>query len=82
MKALRDLTVEDLARCPIWRYEGQSDQTASVSPVATFAEPDREAYIARTRFGQQGRPDLAHAGFTQPECELVTPHRPHLPGPR
>jgi hypothetical protein len=50
VKALWDLTVEDLSRCPIWRYDGQSDQTASVSQVATFADPDREAYIARTRF--------------------------------
>jgi hypothetical protein len=50
MKALRDITAEDLARCPIWRYWGQSDDTASVSPVATFEQPDCEAYIARTRF--------------------------------
>lgn len=50
MKALRDLTTDDLARCPIWRYEGRTDDTASVSPVAAFEQPDREAYIARTRF--------------------------------
>jgi hypothetical protein len=48
--ALRDLTVADLARCPIWRYEGLSDDTATVSPAAAFEEPDREVYIARTRF--------------------------------
>jgi hypothetical protein len=50
VKALRDLTVEDLARCPIWRYQGESDDAATVSPVATFEEPDRTVYIARTRF--------------------------------
>jgi hypothetical protein len=47
---LKNLTVEDLARCPIWRYEGPSDDTASVSPAAAFEHPDREVYIARTRF--------------------------------
>jgi hypothetical protein len=50
VKALRELTLEDLESCPIWRYEGQSDDTAFVSPVAAFEQMDREAYIARTRF--------------------------------
>lgn len=50
MKALRKLTLEDLARCPVWRYEGDSEESASVWPVETFEQPDREAYIARTRF--------------------------------
>ncbi len=48
VKALRDLTVENLARCPIGRYEGQSDQTASVSRVAAFADLDRVAYSVPT----------------------------------
>jgi hypothetical protein len=50
MKALRDLTVEDLAHSPIWRYQGHSDETATVSPVSAFEHPNREAYIARTKF--------------------------------
>lgn len=50
VKQLRELTVEDLARCPIWRFEGRSDDAASVSPVASFERPDQEAYIAHTRF--------------------------------
>jgi hypothetical protein len=48
--SLRDLTVQDLARCPIWRYEGLSDDTATVSPAPAFEQPEREVYIARTRF--------------------------------
>jgi hypothetical protein len=50
MKRLAELTLEDLARCPVWRFEGQSDDSASVIPVDDFERPDREAYIARTRF--------------------------------
>jgi hypothetical protein len=50
VKRLQELTVEDLARCPIWRFEGQSDDAASVSPAPAFERPDQEAYIARTRF--------------------------------
>jgi hypothetical protein len=50
VKPLRDLTVEDLERYPIWRYLGESDDTASVSPAAKFEQPDCEGYIARTRF--------------------------------
>jgi hypothetical protein len=48
--ALRHLTVAELARCPIWRYEGLSDDTATVSPVADSEQSDGEVYIARTRF--------------------------------
>ncbi|HKB40171.1 MAG TPA: hypothetical protein VKD72_27315 [Gemmataceae bacterium] len=48
--SLRDLTVQDLARCPIWRYEGLSDESATVSPAPAFEQPEREVYIARTRF--------------------------------
>ncbi len=50
MKRLRDLTNDDLRRCPIWRYEGDSDDIALVFPADNFAEPDQRAYIARTRF--------------------------------
>jgi hypothetical protein len=50
VKQLQELTLEDLARWPIWRFEGRSDDGASVSPVASFERPDQEAYIARTRF--------------------------------
>jgi hypothetical protein len=50
VKRLSELTNDDLSRYPVWRYEGESDESAIVSPVAGFADPDREAYIARTRF--------------------------------
>ena len=50
MKALRGLTVEDLHRCPIWRYHGKSDESATVSPTAGFHRLDEKAYIASTRF--------------------------------
>jgi len=50
VKKLGDLTNDDLRGCPIWRYEGDSDYTALVSPSADFTEPDQCAYIARTRF--------------------------------
>ena len=55
VKALRDLTVEDLERYPIWRYMGESDCTATVSPVDTFERPDAEAYIARDSVRAAGR---------------------------
>jgi hypothetical protein len=48
--ALRNLTADDLRCCPVWRYQGQSDDTASVWPASGFEQPDREVYIARTRF--------------------------------
>lgn len=50
MKRLRELTTEDLIHCPIWRFEGESDDSASIFPVAAFENLDREGYIARTRF--------------------------------
>jgi hypothetical protein len=50
VKRLRELTNDDLARVPIWWYEGQSDESASVSPVEAFEHPESKAYIARTRF--------------------------------
>jgi hypothetical protein len=49
-KRLWDLTEEDLRCNPIWRYEGESDAVALVVPTLGFAEPDHQAYIARTRF--------------------------------
>ena len=50
MKRLCDLTEADLRLSPIWRYAGETDAEASVFPSLTFAEADRWAYIARTRF--------------------------------
>jgi hypothetical protein len=50
VKRLCELTEEDLRSCSLWRYEGESDATASVFPSLTFAEADQHAYIARTRF--------------------------------
>ena len=50
MKRLLDLTNADLEQHPVWRYEGKTDEEATVWPVPGFEEPDRHAYIARTRF--------------------------------
>jgi len=50
MKPLHELTNKDLAADPIWLYQGKSDETAEVRPCAGFEDPDREGYIARTRF--------------------------------
>lgn len=49
-KSLPSLTNEDLAANPIWLYEGESDATAVVQAVDSFTEPDKRAYIARTKF--------------------------------
>ncbi|NEQ44650.1 MAG: hypothetical protein F6K00_14230 [Leptolyngbya sp. SIOISBB] len=50
MKQLRQLTNNDLASNPIWECCGDADATTSVTPCASFADPDRVGYIARTKF--------------------------------
>jgi hypothetical protein len=47
---LLELTPDDLVKFSVWRVEGDSDETATVCPVATFNNPDLETYVARTRF--------------------------------
>jgi hypothetical protein len=50
VKRLKELTNDDLCRCPIWRYEGPSDDEAMVYPAPGFEQPDQVTYVARTRF--------------------------------
>ncbi len=66
MKRLVDLTIEDFASSPVWRYEGGSGPAALVSPAkrTTLSETDDEIFLAVTAF------DLAdatrHTGFCFP----------------
>lgn len=54
MKRLYDITVQDLKDQPIWLYQGESDDVATVTPVPDFDFPYdaiyESAYIAKTRF--------------------------------
>ncbi len=52
MKPLRELTLEDLARSPVWRCTGGPDSEASVEPteLASLSETSREVFVVRTSF--------------------------------
>jgi hypothetical protein len=52
MKRLVDLTRGDLERAPVWRYEGELDEAASVTATGRRELTAREAagFIARTEF--------------------------------
>ena len=50
MKKLNQLTNKDLQLYPIWLYQGKSDEIAIVKPCSKFENPNREIYIARTRY--------------------------------
>ncbi len=61
-----DLTVEDLAASPVWRYEGGSGAEAMVSPAkrAALSQADDEIFLAATEFELL---DLErHSGFCFP----------------
>lgn len=53
MKRLVDLTIEDFASSPVWRYEGGSGPAALVSPAKrkSLSETDDEIFLAATEFG-------------------------------
>jgi hypothetical protein len=66
MKPLRELTVEDLRKTPVWKSLGGSDAEALVEPTsrATLSGSERETFLAVTEFvlgnGQK------HVGFCSP----------------
>jgi len=61
-----DLTVEDLAASPVWRYEGGSGAEALVSPAnrAALSQADDEIFLAATEFELFDA--TRHAGFCFP----------------
>jgi hypothetical protein len=61
-----DLTVEDLAASPVWRYEGGSGAEALVSPAdrAALSQADDEIFLAATEF--ELCDSTRHAGFCFP----------------
>ena len=52
MKRLAELSVEDLAASPVWRYEGGSGADATVAPSkrASLLQTDDEIFLAATEF--------------------------------
>lgn len=52
VKRLRDLQPADLDRVLVWRYEGQSDETATVHATdrTSLTETENDVFIARTQF--------------------------------
>lgn len=66
MKRIVELTVEDLAESPVWRYEGGTGPDAVVAPTTRreLSQADDEVFLAATEF------DLfdgsRHAGFCFP----------------
>jgi hypothetical protein len=61
-----DLTVEDLAASPVWRYEGGSGAEAFVSPAdrAALSQADDEIFLAATEF--ELFDSTRHSGFCFP----------------
>jgi hypothetical protein len=54
MKRLAELTVDDLAACPVWQYHGYNDRDARVSPAPNVELTEYDiggpVYIALTEF--------------------------------
>ncbi len=52
MKPLRELTLEDLARSPVWRCTGSPDSEASVerTELSALSEASPEIFVVRTSF--------------------------------
>ena len=52
MKRLVDLTIEDLAANPVWRYEGGAGDKAVAAPVRrdSLSQADDEIFLATTEF--------------------------------
>ena len=69
MKRLRDLTPTDLERAPVWRYEGEIDDTAVIHATARreLSKSERHVFIARTQFTLAD--GTHHVGFCSPADE-------------
>ncbi len=66
MKRLTDLTIEDLAKAPVWRYEGGTGAEAIVSAAKrdSLSQADEDVFLAATDFFL---PDSSqHLGFCFP----------------
>jgi hypothetical protein len=63
MKKFIDLTVADLKRASIWRYEGETDDSAVVHATehTALTGQEQETFIARTQFVLAD--GSHHAGF-------------------
>lgn len=66
MKRLVELTIEDLASSPVWRYEGGSGPAALVSPAlrASLSQMDDEIFLGATEFDLSDA--TRHVGFCFP----------------
>ncbi len=66
MKKLRDLAPADLQRCPVWRYEGETDEVATVHASARkeLSEDERDVFIAETQFVLAN--GAQHIGYCSP----------------
>jgi len=66
VKRLAELTVEDLAEVPVWRYEGGSDAEALVVPVRrdSLSQMDDDVFLAATEF--ELADSARHLGFCFP----------------
>ncbi len=66
MKRLIDLTIEDLAANPVWRYEGGSGARAAAAPVrrSSLSRTDDEIFLASTAF--ELFDSSRHAGYCFP----------------
>ena len=63
---MHDLRPADLDRVPVWRYEGDDDDSAVVHATARaqLSESDHELFIARTQFALAN--GAQHTGFCSP----------------
>ena len=66
MKKLRDLAPADLQRCPVWRYEGETDEVAVLHATSKreLTDPSDQIYIAETQFVLAN--GAQHIGFCTP----------------
>jgi hypothetical protein len=66
VKRLVDLTVEDLAANPVWRYVGGSGAQATIAPASkrSLSEADDEVFLAATEF--ELADSSRHRGFCFP----------------
>jgi hypothetical protein len=69
MKRLIDLTPADLERVAVWRYGGETDETANVRATdrRELDGQDAELFIARTQFALAN--GAQHIGFCSPGRE-------------
>jgi hypothetical protein len=74
MKRLAELTPSDLERVHVWKYEGETDETAAIRATdRTELSSDEDAvFIARTQFKLAN--GAQHVGFCSPSEETDVDH--------